>query len=293
MRYLLCIINLFFLLDNPLRAQYENENVLPFQLIDDRMIVRLNTNIGKLNLVFDIASNVSMIDFAKAEEFSKSGFNSQNKSDTRYFKGIKIKGNKIPDVKWIIKDFKQESKKINYPLDGLYGAYALIKQRNVLIDFENKEIVIGSEFNFCIDSSLVFEMSSVNKSDKVLGTLFPHLISIRDTINFKPTYSKKIELIVDTGSKYGFAFIAQDSTLIDSIFLFVDDYTLWGDMNNIGFTLARSNGLDSNFYKSPVFIRPGDTKMFSNKFYGLLGIPVLKKFDKIYFHWSSQKIIFL
>jgi hypothetical protein len=216
MRYLLCIIFLLFLLENSLRAQYENESVLPFQIIDDRMIVKLNTNIGNLNLVFDIASNVSMIDSAIAEKLSKRGFNSQNKSDTRYFKGITIKANKIPEVKWIIKDFKQESKKINYPLDGLYGAYALIKQRNALIDFENKEIIIGSEFNFCIDSSLVFEMSSVNKSDKGLGILFPHLISIKDTINFKPTYSKKIELIVDTGSKYGFAFIAQDSSLIDS-----------------------------------------------------------------------------
>jgi hypothetical protein len=291
--YILCLSIVLFSFNNLTNAQIKNKIILPFDIIEDHLVVHLEANGEILNLIFDIASNVSMIDSAKAKELNLTfGLKTQYNNVTQYYTDFDI-GEPFSEFIWLITDFEQESRRINYRLDGLIGADSLIKMSDTEVDFENKKIVIGAQFNASYDSQIFFDISSANKATKGLGVHFPKSASITDTIQFNSSTSKKMDLIVDTGCKYGFAFIGKDSTLIDSLLLYFDDYSLFNNTERIGFTSARSNGLESNYHKSPLFFRPDDAEIMNNNFYGLLGVPILKKFDKIFFDWSNDKIFFI
>lgn len=276
---------------NPCFAQAKKRIIVPFEIVNDRMIAKLETDETTLNLIFDVASNVCMIDSTKANNLDfKFGFNKPADDLSSYFKAFSGK-NALPKTHWIVKEFKHESERLNYNLDGLFGAYSLIKNNNTVIDFKQKIIIIDT----CLNPSsyfdqISFEISTVNKSKNGLGTHYPKLLSINTTIQFDSILTKSMDLIIDTGSKYGVALICNDSTLIDSILLYKDDYSIFNSTKKIGFTSSIIGALSPFYYKTPIFFRPEDTAIMNNNFYGLIGIPILKNFDKIYIDWTTERV---
>jgi len=270
---------------------------MPFHVIEDRMIVELPTKNGVLNLIFDTGSNISLIDSITARK-------KDLKFGSRFYISTTFKsfpcfdtdfdiGEPFPKMKWKIIDFKNEKLIINCHIDGLIGAQELIRLGETEIDFKNQVVIIGKEFDDTYSKKKSFDISNANKSKNGLGIYFSELASIEDSILLSSSHCRKLNLIIDTGCKYGLAFIVQDSLIMNDFKIKNANYNLFGIDSEIAFSRVKSKSFNSKSFIAPIFVDPKKTEIINNNFYGLLGIPFLKKFDKIIFDWSNRKISFI
>ena len=270
----------------------KEEIILPFKIIEERIIINLNTQNSSLNLIFDTGSNISLLDSTLAERLglnfgAKTYIMSRISPIPCYNTNFKI-NDAFSMLDWKITNLKNDTAQI----DGLFGAYNLIKSNCTEIDFKNQVIKINVINDKKINSGVSFDLIDINKSVEGLGKYFPKLPAIQDTVRFATNSCRLVDLIIDTGSKFGVAFITGDTVNIKNIISFEENYQFLDYNKMIEFSKASWPSSDSIFYDAPMFYIPEETRIMNNDFYGFLGIPVLKKFDSIIIDYDNNRILF-
>lgn len=273
-----------------------------FTIINNRIVIEVDYCDTQLNFLFDTGSNISIIDSAVSAELGLPMYHSVKipsligsipsfRTEFNLFKDN-------PNMNWVISQFTSIHENDKKKIHGLIGAYGLIKSNIVEINFEKNIINIenqnlATDF-LCNEKTNSYPLESVNKSDKGLGIYFPNYPSIRDTIVFNKKTSIPIDLIIDTGSRFGLAFIAKDSTIIKCIETYEDDYSIFNKTKKVKYCEALLNGkIKSTLYNCPVFVNVSKAEIMNNRFFGLLGVPFLKRYKKVIIMWHERKLVLI
>lgn len=279
-------------------ANASDKITLPFEITKNRLMVKVRTNSDTLNFIFDSASTTSVIDSTIARKYNlkfgaKSQFSTLGGEIPSYNTEFELWEN-TSNMNWVIFAMDKISEEIGCHVDGLIGAHSLICDNIIEINFNNHEIQIGNNISVPKDIDNYTSLFSANKSNSGLGKYLPKFPAIRKTVLINKNYFIDIDLIIDTGSKFGLSFISGDSIDVRPYISSINNYNgLRGDIK-IGFCKAQiTNVLNKDCFEAPIFVNQRNSKLFNNKLFGLLGVPFLKQHEKIILNWPEKKIIFI
>lgn len=259
------------------------------------MIIEIETKKGKFNFIFDTASNISIIDSTLARKLNlpfgkKSSFPSLEGALPGYRTIFEI-FEPMNDLSWITLPFDTVSKNLDYKIHGLIGTYGIVLQNVVEINFVDSIICIGGTIEKSNKVQRAIQLNSINNANDRIAKYFPKYASICDTIEFNNSYMEVIDLIIDTGSKFGLVFLTSDSIQINRLKNNIDTYKLISRERKIAYCNARVSGfLLSELYSAPIFYDPLISSLYKNSFIGLLGIPFLSKYQKIEIDYPDRKL---
>jgi len=286
----LIVFFLFLLLVN--EAFSNSQRTFDFTLIKNRIVMKVETDNGILNLLFDTGSNLSMLDSTIASNLNLP-FLSETYPHTTAgsIKAYNIEFHIFDEYKlsWVSTSMNYQSKLLNYPIHGLLGVHNILKKEFIDIDFENQKIHIGNSKPKLINSFYPIVLKNGNRSVSGLGSAFPSLPSIEGMMTFK-NKSIEIDLLIDTGCHYDFALISQDSLIIKSFANKTEDYFLMnGDKTLIHFGNACiSSKIKISCGYKPFIYDPSVFFIYNCESFGLIGIPTLKKCKRIIINWPEK-----
>lgn len=267
-----------------------------FKLIGERIIIEIETENGKLNFIFDTASNVSAIDSSLAKKHAMSfgemvSFPSNEGPLTGYYTNLNI-FKSLTGLSCVIFPFDEISKNLNYKVHGLIGVAKIVEKNVIEIDFMNNVVSIGGTTEKSIEGHKLIQLNSVNRAYDGIGKFLPKLASIRDTIEFNNSHSEVIDLVIDTGSKFGLVFYSNDSLQINKLKSSIGTYKLINIERQIAYCYASLSDsfLQSEIYSAPIFHDPSILPKFSNSFFGLLGVPFLKTYKRIIIDYPHREL---
>lgn len=275
-----------------------DEIVWSFEIVGNRIVVQTENSGVKLNLIFDTASNVSILDSTVATDL-KLHFGTETQTlwitgnlpgYSTYFEFY----NPLLSTNWIIVNMNSVSENLDFPIHGLIGASNLLISKTIEIDFENSEIRIDENNSESVKSGISLELIACNKSIDGLGKAFPQFPAIECNINFNDSISKKVNLIIDTGCQYGLLFFSNDSITINKIISSINNYKLFNTSKKVGFCdVDIGSGILEGIWSAPLFLDKSSTSLMNIEFYGLLGVPILKQYKMIILDWSKKKVYFI
>lgn len=277
-------------------SRNKNKIVIPFQLINNSIIVQPKINNIQLNLILDTGSGFNIL-FAFPEKDSIAFYNTSkikisgpgmkepidsyiSKNNTIKFNGLS--SNKL-DVILMIEDKYSFTTSIGIPIHGILGA-DFFTDNIVEIQYDTKRIVVyRKETKRFISKTLNHKQLSFILKDK--KPYIPVNITIEDT------KQQNLELLVDTGLSDGLWIFEKELNIKNK--KQIDDYLgagIGGDV--FGKRVRFKNVTFSDFeFKEPIISMP-DTISFLKKSIlgsrdGSVGGEILKRFNVV-FNYSKQ-----
>jgi hypothetical protein len=287
----LIIFFFFILLFN--EAFSNSQQTFDFTLVKNRIVMKVETDNGILNLLFDTGSSLSILDSTIASHLNLP-FASETLIPTTAgsVKAYNTKFNLFDEynLSWVLASMSYQSKSLNYPIHGLLGVKNILKKEMIDIDFENQKIHFGNSSSKLINSFYPISLINANRSVSGLGIAFGPFPAIDGNLSFGKNRSIGIDLVIDTGCHYDFALITQDSLIIKSSANKTEDYFLMnGDKRLLNF----GNACISSKIKivcgyKPIFYDPRTINIYNSESIGLIGIPTLKKCKRIIINWPEK-----
>lgn len=269
---------------------------LSFKVKENHIIVESHTKYGVLNFILDTGSSISLIDSLIAHKFNLPFINKINMftiggNITGYYTEFQI----YPSInRWVISDTRALSQEHDYPIHGILGINNLVTNNIIEFDFEKRRVFIHSKDSLKIipaGTKILGLVASNNKTDNGLSKCFPIYPAINFPVIINDSTTKKINFIIDTGSKYAVALIINDSLLINEIALIKDIYvTSSSERRKISYCkTSLISDLNINNIYTPIFYDPFN----SDKVSGLIGVPLLKSYKRVIINWPDKKILFV
>ena len=277
-------------------SQKKNKIVIPFQLINNSIIVQPKVNDIQLNLLLDTGSGYNIL-FAFPEKDSIA-FNNTSKIkitgpgmdepiDAYISKNNKIEFKKLSskklDVILMLEDKYSFTTSIGIPIHGILGA-DFFTDNIVEIQYDTKRIIVYRKEI----KRFATKISNYNQLPFILKDKKPY---IPVTINIEDRETKKLELLVDTGLSDGLWIFEKELNVKNK--KYIDDYLGSGIGGNVFGKRVRFNTINFSDYefKEPIISMP-DTisflkKNILNKRDGSVGGEILKRFNVV-FNYSKQ-----
>lgn len=291
----LIIIIAFIVL--PIQCSLGNPQKYTFSVIGNRIILHIDT----LNFIFDTGANISLLDSTLARKIDLP-FNNEFHLNTpggvvsvistnfsySQFPGIEIIG---------LMPLDTIAQSLGCRVHGFIGAANVLVNNIIDINFKTEIISIyTNDVNPNICSGVEYELIANNNriNHESIGSAFPISPAIKLPLIFNKTDTIKTNLVIDTGCQFAFAFITKDSTIINSISKGEKEYTsLNGVTSTISYgKVSYEENNQCEFSFSPIFYAPSINNPINNNFFGLLGVPFLRKFERIVINWPKRKICF-
>jgi len=274
-----------------------NTQEYPFTVIENRIIIHIDT----LNFIFDTGAPISLLDSTLGRKIG-APFNNDYYINTPpgliSVISTDFRLSQFPDSKnWGLMPFDSIDRSLGYRVHGIIGAANVLINKIIDINFKNEIISIYAydvNPNNCpaINYELIANNNSLNNES--IGRFFPISPAMTLPLIFNQNDTIITNLIIDTGCQYAFAFISNDSTIINSISKEKKEYTnIKGFTSKINYGKVSYKNTNQNIISfSPIFYSPSLTNPINNNFYGLLGVPFLQQFERIIINWPKRKICF-
>jgi len=289
-----CLIIIIFLMaiDNVAFASYKQ--TFAFTLVENRIVIKVETNNGILNLLFDTGSDLSILDSIKASQL-KLPFLTKTHLKTPAGKIVgywtKFSLFNQYNMSWITTSLSYQTISLNYPIHGLLGVKGILQKEIIDIDFENQKIhIYNPNQKLQKKYNPIYLINGNRSQDFGIGSFFSFLPAVEGNISFKDNHSKKIDLIIDTGCQYDFALISQDSLIFK---LYANEHSDYFLLNGKKVLIHFGNAYICNNHAKcceyiPFFYDPNLFKIYRNESIGLIGIPILKKYKRIIINWPGK-----
>lgn len=269
---------------------------VPFQLVADRIVATIEYEHESCNFIIDTGSSLSIVDSIFASNLSLK-FGEKTKLQTIigevpcYTTDFQLWENFL-QKNWKILSFYQESQRLGIQIDGLIGALSIAQHYNMLFDFENQMITIDHNIEVSSNNAIRYKLISFSNSSSILSKYFTPLLVINEKVLINNKYNHFMNLVIDTGCRYGLALVVDDSTTIRNNSVLSTEMELHGWTKRYNFCKTKINGkYDSDIHMSPFLYSPKHTQLMNNKQFGLLGPPALKKFKKILIDTKDNELI--
>jgi predicted aspartyl protease len=281
----------------------ENKVVVPFDFVNNLIILKVNINRIPLNLIFDtgieqtILINLKPSDSLNLKEIENRNFTGIGNNNP-VIKGLSSSHNKINihnkilnnDAKiYVIQDFEFHfSELIGININGFIGG-ELIKDFIVKIDYKRRKIIFYNRHNFSekkLKSYREYPVQIINNKPYVKANIRLH----------KNDSGKLYKFLIDTGNSDALWIFSKDSLPLASGQKTVSDYFglgFSGEIKGIRFKSYRFY-LDKKFWFKNVHIALPDFIYFrqiveTNPFDGLIGNEILRRFFVV-FDYKKKKI---
>ena len=270
-----------------------SKQTFDFIIVENNIVVKVETDNGILNLLFDTGSNLSILDSTVASHLNLP-FLSETYMPTPVARSIKVYNTEFHlfdeyNLHWVITSMSYQAKSLNYPIHGLFGVKNVLKKEIIDIDFENHKIHIGNPSLMLINSFYSINLINVNRSVSGLGIAFGPLPGIRGSMAFGNNKSIAINLVIDTGCHYDFALISQDSLLVKFANKREDYFLMNGVKTLLSFgKVCVSSKIKISCGYKPFFYNPTLSVKYMSESIGLIGIPTLKKCKRIIINWPEK-----
>lgn len=285
------IFSFFILVANEVSSH--SQRTFDFKLVKNRIVIKVETDNGILNLLFDTGSNLSNLDSTIAsrlnlpflsETYIPTPAGSIKAYNTKFhlFDGY--------NLSWVSTSMSYQSKSLNYPIHGLLGVKDILQKEMIDIDFENRKIHFGNSSSKLIDSFYPIFLTNANRSVSALGIAFGPFPAIEGNLSFGNNKSIGINLVIDTGCHYDFALISRDSSIFKSYVNKSEDYFLLsGEKRLLAFGNACVSGkIKIGCGNKPFFYDPSVFYIYNSESIGLIGVPTLKKCKRIIINWPEK-----
>lgn len=264
-----------------------------FDIIQNRLILKIEMKGENFNFLFDTGANQSIIDYDFANELGMPIL----RKETLPTLGGKIYGftttdttfNIYPNMRWIIAPLSFDIDSSNFRIHGMIGASELINRHMVDINFETKILSIDPKIDLKNYIEINLEGPS-NKNSSGIEKYLPKFPTIMTSINICNHLFQNVKLIIDTGCKYDIAIVANDSSMIKS---FEVERRSYKSLNKSTINVVYSDVqlLDTHLKNiqttSPIFFDGNGKNLF-----GLLGVKYLKKYNQVIINYPNMKIYF-
>ncbi|CAM4253062.1 pepsin/retropepsin-like aspartic protease family protein [Flavobacterium terrigena] len=277
-------------------SQNKNKIVIPFQLLNNSIIVQPKVNDIQLNLILDTGSGYNIL-FAFPEKDSIA-FNNTSKIkitgpgmdepiDAYISKNNKIEfkslSSKKLDVVLMLEDKYSFTTSVGIPIHGILGA-DFFMDNIVEIQYDTKRIVVYRKVTNRYESKII----NYKQLPFILKDKKPY---IPVTINIEDKKIENLELLVDTGLSDGLWIFEKELDVKNK--KQIDDYLGAGIGGNVyGKRVRFKNIIFSDYeFKEPIISMP-DTisflkKNILNQRDGSVGGEILKRFNVI-FNYNKQ-----
>ena len=277
-------------------SQNKNKIIIPFQLLNNSIIIHPKVNDVQLNLILDTGSGYNIlftfpekdsIAFLNTSKIKITGPGMNEPIDAYISKNNKIEFKSISskkiDIILMLESEYSFTTSIGIPIHGILGA-DFFTDNIVEIQYESKKIV-------------VYRKESKKLMNKILNyTQLPFILKdkkpyIPVSISIEDKKMQNLELLVDTGLSDGLWIFEKELDIKNK--KFIDDYLGSGIGGNVYGKRVRFNTINFSNYEfhQPIISLP-DTISFLKKSLlnnrdGSVGGEILKRFNAV-FNYSKQ-----